>query len=70
MRTSEALEFFGNDKRALAVALGIQVPSVYDWGDFPPPLRQIQLEQVTGGALKAEPNVFEQARRGPAKEAA
>jgi hypothetical protein len=69
MRTSEALQFYGDDRRALAEALDIKVPSTYEWGEFPPPLRQIQLEQVTGGALKAEPNVFEQAKRGPARKA-
>lgn len=58
MRTSDALAFFGGSKPALADALGIKVPSIYEWGEFPPPLRQIQIEHLTGGTLKAEPDVF------------
>lgn len=64
--TSQALAHFGDSKQALADALGIKVPSVYEWGEYPPPLRQIQLEQITGGALKAEPDVFVRANRVPA----
>jgi len=39
----------------LAEALGITQGSVAGWGVYPPPLRQLQLEALTGGALKAEP---------------
>lgn len=42
-------------KAKLAEALGIEAPSVYSWGEFPPPLRQLQLERLTDGNLKAEP---------------
>ena len=66
MLTSQTLAHFGDSKQALADALGIKVPSVYEWGEYPPPLRQIQLEQITGGALKAEPDVFVRASRVPA----
>ena len=57
MTTSEVLAYFGS-RPAIAAALGIKVPSVYDWGEHPPPLRQIQLERITDGALQAESNVF------------
>lgn len=53
--TDDAKAHFGNSTSRLARALGIEPPSVYDWGRFPPPLRQLQLEQITNGALKAEP---------------
>lgn len=53
MRTQEAVEHFGSQK-ALAEAIGIKQPSVAEWGEFPPLPRQIDLEVVTAGKLKAE----------------
>ena len=64
MLTLDAIEYYGS-KRALADAVGLQLPSIYDWGLHPPPLRQIQLERITGGALRAEPNVFDKAKNEP-----
>jgi hypothetical protein len=58
MTTSEAISHFGSPT-ALARALGIAPPSLYGWGECPPPLRQIQLQQITRGALKADADVFE-----------
>jgi hypothetical protein len=40
--------------------------SVCTWGDYPPPLRQIQIERDTAGKLRAEPNCFETKRKGKA----
>ena len=57
MKTSAVFKFFGS-KAAAAAALGLQTPSVYEWGEFPPPLRQIQYETLTGGALKAERSCY------------
>jgi hypothetical protein len=62
--TQEAINYF-RSKSALAAALGIEPPSVYGWKEYPPALRQLQLEELTGGALRAEANC-----RPPAKEAA
>jgi len=53
MKTDTAIKFFGSG-RALADALSIKPAAVYQWGEFPPPLRQLQIEIVSGGALKAE----------------
>lgn len=39
----------------LAQALGIKPPSIYSWGEYPPILRQLQLEALTAKRLKAEP---------------
>ncbi len=55
MNTREVIEHFGS-QHAVAEALGIRQPSVANWKESPPPLRQLQLEAVTGGALKAEPD--------------
>lgn len=40
---------------AVAKALGLSQPSVTNWGEYPPELRQLQIEAVTEGKLKAEP---------------
>ena len=53
MKTKVAINFFKN-QQGLADALGITQPSVAGWGDTVPPLRQLQLERITKGALKAE----------------
>ena len=53
MNTKDCIDFFGS-KTALAVALGIAPPSIYSWGEFPPKLRQLQIERLSGEKLKAE----------------
>ena len=52
MKKADAIKFFGTES-ALAKALGIKAPSIYDWGDEVPDLRQLQLEVMTGGQLVA-----------------
>ena len=54
MKTKDAIKWFGTTKR-LADALEIQAPAVYQWKKFPPALRQLQIQHLTEGALKAEP---------------
>jgi hypothetical protein len=55
MTTQECIDYF-KDKPSLAKALGIKLPSVYEWGEYPPPLRQLQLQLLTRNKLKAEPD--------------
>ena len=55
MTKDQAVQHFGTQV-LLAQALGMSQGSVSLWGEFPPALRQLQLEAVTGGALKAEPD--------------
>lgn len=55
MRTAEVLALY-KTQTAVAKALGIAQSSVAIWGKFPPDRRQIQLEHLTGGTLKAEPD--------------
>ena len=69
MKTSEAIDFFGS-KAAVAAALGLKTPSVYEWGEFPPQLRQIQLEMLSNGKLKADAACLPQAKPVPAAEQA
>lgn len=58
MRTADVLEHFKTQK-AVARALGISQPSVALWGEYPPPARQLQIQKITRGRLKAEPGCME-----------
>lgn len=53
MTKDQAIQHFGSQLK-LAEALGMTQGSVSLWKDSPPPLRQLQLEALTGGALKAD----------------
>lgn len=55
MTKSEALQFYDGNVSKLARALGIDQSTFYSWKDYPPGGRQLQLERITGGKLKAEP---------------
>jgi DNA-binding transcriptional regulator YdaS (Cro superfamily) len=57
MRTQDAINHYGS-QTALAEALGIKQSSVAEWGDYPPKLRQIQIEVITARQLQAEPDCF------------
>lgn len=58
MRTAEVIAHF-TTQQAVADALGIKQPSVGGWGEFPPDRRQLQIEGITNGTLKAEPGCLE-----------
>lgn len=58
MRTAAVLKHF-KTQTAVAAALGIAQPSVASWGTYPPPARQLQLERITQGALRAEPDAMD-----------
>jgi hypothetical protein len=57
MTTQEAIQHYRTQTK-LAEALGIKQGSVSGWGEYPPALRQLQLQQITRGKLKAEPGVL------------
>jgi transcriptional repressor of cell division inhibition gene dicB len=61
MTTSDAVKHYGTQTK-LAKALGIEQGSVSGWGEFPPPLRQLQIERLSKGKLRAEPNIFSKKR--------
>jgi DNA-binding transcriptional regulator YdaS (Cro superfamily) len=62
MNMDDALEWFGT-KTAIAEELGIALPSVTNWGHSIPPLRQLQLERITKGGLRADDAIMEFPRR-------
>jgi hypothetical protein len=57
MTTEEAIKHYGT-QTLLAEALGIKQGSVSGWGEYPPKFRQLQLQQITRGKLKAEPGLL------------
>lgn len=76
MTKDQAIKAFGTQVK-LAQALGLlSQGSVAGWGEFPPALRQLQIEALTGGKLKAEPGCVPASpggrlkRRKPARKVA
>lgn len=57
MKTSDVIAFFGTQVKT-AEALGMAQSTIAEWRDEPPPIRQIQLEVITAGKLKADPRCF------------
>lgn len=57
MTKEQAIKYFGSQV-ALAEALGIGQSSVSEWETYPPEIRQIQLQTITRGKLRAEPECF------------
>ena len=53
MKKETAAKHFGSAS-ALARALRISTAAVAQWGEDVPPLRQFQLEYMTGGKLRAD----------------
>mgnify|MGYP003439671162 CR=1 FL=1 len=54
MTKDQVVAHFGS-VTSVAKALGVSQPSVTNWGERPPELRQLQIEAATGGKLKAGP---------------
>jgi hypothetical protein len=55
MKTNEVIAHFGS-VNAVAKELCMYHSAVSQWGVFPPYLRQCEIELVTSGKLKREPN--------------
>lgn len=62
MTTEQAISHYRTQQR-LATALGISQSAVAEWGEYPPALRQIQIEKLTRGRLRAQPDVFTKRRK-------
>lgn len=57
MTKTDAIKHFGTQV-LLAKALNTSQSTVASWGISPPDLRQLQIEALTGGALKADANIL------------
>ena len=57
MTKDEAIKHYGTQQK-LAQALGIRQGTVSGWGTYPPAIRQLQIQQITRGRLKAEPGLL------------
>ena len=64
MTTEEAIKWAGGTQAKLAAKLGMTQPSVCAWKEYPPAIRQLQIQRLSRGRLKAEPSVL-----GPHKAA-
>lgn len=59
MKTAQAIKHAGNALE-LAKMLGINSSgAISQWGEYPPDNRQLQIERITLGALKAEPGAMD-----------
>ena len=58
MKKSDAINHFGTQVK-MGMALKINQGSISAWGEYPPDHRQLQIERVTLGALKAEPGCMD-----------
>jgi DNA-binding transcriptional regulator YdaS (Cro superfamily) len=70
MKTPEAIEMYVTQE-SLAEALGLKQPSINRWvktGEIPY-LRQLQLESLSGGRLKADNGILPRRQRQPKAEA-
>lgn len=66
MDMQSVIQHFGS-KSKTARALGLAPASVTLWGDRVPSLRQLQIERLTGGKLKADPAILQVSKRGHRK---
>ena len=60
MKTSEVITYYGN-QMAVAAAIRRSQSEVSRWGEFPPPDRQVLIQRLTRGKLKAEPGSLDRA---------
>lgn len=58
MDMGKVVEWYGS-KAAVARALGVSAVAVTRWKDDIPPLRQLQLERMTKGALRADDSILD-----------
>lgn len=62
MRTQDAITYAKN-AAGLAGLLSVTASAISQWGEYPPDDRQLQIEHLTGGTLKAEPGCLDRVLR-------
>lgn len=65
MTRQEAINHYGT-RAKLAEAIKVSVTAIALWGESVPPLRQVQLQKLTRGKLRADDDVFEKHLRSEA----
>lgn len=55
MTKDQAVKHFGGQVRLAQALDDCKQSTISCWGEYPPPLRQLQIEALTGGELRAEP---------------
>ncbi len=60
MTPADLKQKFGDSQTAIAKAVGVNQSTVHDWfkRDHIPHARQLFIEEMTGGALKADPDAW------------
>jgi len=65
MKTTDVFAHFNCTQQGLAKLISahcwatpIGQSSIAQWGEFPPQIRQIQIQLMTGGDLQAEPGLI------------
>lgn len=58
MNTQAAIDHYGSPS-ALATAIGVSPAAISQWGEYPPPPKQLLMERLTEGAIKAEPGCLD-----------
>jgi DNA-binding transcriptional regulator YdaS (Cro superfamily) len=69
MKTQDAIDFFGSNS-VLTELLGLSTGAISQWGESPPDLRQLQIESLSGGVLKADKAILPRKTRKPTHKAA
>jgi hypothetical protein len=59
MKKIEAINHFGTQERLAEALLVAQSTISGSWGEYPPDARQLQIERITLGALRAEPECMD-----------
>jgi DNA-binding transcriptional regulator YdaS (Cro superfamily) len=62
MTKQEAIDHYGTQMK-LATALGVRQSTISEWGEYPPGIRQLQIERLTRGRLRAEADVLSPKRK-------
>lgn len=66
MRTKDVIDFYGT-KIAVARALGISPSAVTQWTEIVPEKQAYKIQILTGGKVKINPRLYQQAKNKPLK---
>jgi hypothetical protein len=70
MKTSDAVTWAGGTQTLLGEKLGMAQSSIASWGESPPWHRQLEIQMLSRGRLKADPRPIKKAKPVPAAQRA